>query len=139
MKRLIIAFIALILMSGVARADWIDCSGLPKTHTVTVNVKLASDGSSIVTGGATTERGGTSDSNYYYNFTGETAGSTYVIECIDATDSTNNFSFTLSGRETFVNASISSRGTSTYAGEAVASVTGAVGSVGLVGIALTLV
>lgn len=107
MKRLIVALlICLTLGITQAQAAYIDCSGLPSSHTVTVNVKLASDGSSIVAGAATTERAGTQDSNYFYNFTGETAGITYSIECLDATDATNNFSWTLSGRETYIDASV---------------------------------
>ncbi len=109
MKRLIIAFIGLVLMVGIARADTItiDCSGLPSSHNVDVTVKTKA-GVAVVTLQNTTEVVNTSDSNYYYDLTG-TAGTPYSVECVDVTDATNNFSFTVSSWETYVNASVSSR------------------------------
>ena len=109
MKKLIEIIVSAILIISLpllAQAEWLDCSGMDSDDTVTVNIKLASDGSSVVAGGATTERKGSVDSNYYYNFTTEVAGTTYVIECIPTAIASNAFSFTLSGRETFVNAAV---------------------------------
>ena len=111
MKRLIsiIAFIGLLLMTGVAQAAPVDCSGLPKSHTVTIGIKSTA-GDVVKTPQATVEVTDAllMDSAYTYDFTEEVAGTTYVIQCLDATDATYNFTFTLSGRETFVNASVKS-------------------------------
>jgi len=111
MKKLITIFIglSLLFLNGISYATPVDCSGLPKSHNVDMTIKTTA-GVDVITAQDTTEVTNALllDSVYWYNFTTETAGTTYIVQCLDITDPTNNFTFTLSGRETFVNAAVGS-------------------------------
>jgi hypothetical protein len=133
MKKLLTIFFVLVLAGSALANPNIDCCCFVASETPSVQITDMTDinSPSVVQAFTTTgvvARQQVSKYRYYQNFT-PTQGHYYEYIC-KQTSAGKEASGSISQYETYIDASIASRGTSTYAGGAVASVTGAVGSVG---------